>query len=349
MRFLLLGRHRETGKVSLVSPETYPARQDALDDLGGRVSGSDTFLGHDLFVVDLDVAVPVVIYQAPVPAAEPIEDPIADVWETPAPVDDLPAVSAVEEPEEPMAQPEIPAADPANLADALRRAADHLEAQGIVEPPSVEDYALVPTPQAPEPVEESEPAEAVQAEALVWPWETAALASEAVDAASAVPVDMPAPEASLDVESVPDESPEPDASPEDALEADAPQVFQPVGIDAPGLEEITLLTPTSGDPFDVRPVIVGEYSDAPLAEEESPFSHLESLVTPETAPLEAEHEASVPEAAPSPDPLEETRAYEPGGTDIAAYTCADCVYVSTCPKANQESPATCGSFQWTSV
>jgi hypothetical protein len=32
-----------------------------------------------------------------------------------------------------------------------------------------------------------------------------------------------------------------------------------------------------------------------------------------------------------------------------AYTCEDCVYVGTCPKANEDSPATCGSFQWKSV
>jgi hypothetical protein len=45
----------------------------------------------------------------------------------------------------------------------------------------------------------------------------------------------------------------------------------------------------------------------------------------------------------------EVRAYEPGGLEIAGYTCDDCVYVDTCPKARQDGPATCGSFQWKSV
>jgi hypothetical protein len=70
-----------------------------------------------------------------------------------------------------------------------------------------------------------------------------------------------------------------------------------------------------------------------------------------------------PEAATSSEPLDdllaaigepsapvaEPKAYAPGGLDMNAYTCDDCVYVGTCPKANEDSPATCGSFQWKSV
>jgi len=51
------------------------------------------------------------------------------------------------------------------------------------------------------------------------------------------------------------------------------------------------------------------------------------------------------EAEAAPEPL----TYEPQEIDMNSYTCEDCVYVSTCPKAGEESPASCGSFQWKSV
>jgi nicotinate-nucleotide--dimethylbenzimidazole phosphoribosyltransferase len=46
---------------------------------------------------------------------------------------------------------------------------------------------------------------------------------------------------------------------------------------------------------------------------------------------------------------DETKVYEPEPIKLDAYTCDDCVYVGTCPKAGQDGPATCGSFQWKSV
>jgi hypothetical protein len=39
-------------------------------------------------------------------------------------------------------------------------------------------------------------------------------------------------------------------------------------------------------------------------------------------------------------------SYEPGRIDMETYTCDDCVYEGTCPKKGEETPATCGSFQW---
>jgi len=40
----------------------------------------------------------------------------------------------------------------------------------------------------------------------------------------------------------------------------------------------------------------------------------------------------------------------PSGEDYASpltdYTCADCVYVETCPNRDQRAPKDCGSFQW---
>lgn len=56
--------------------------------------------------------------------------------------------------------------------------------------------------------------------------------------------------------------------------------------------------------------------------------------------------------ATPPDEAEaesEPMIYEPQAIDMDSYACEDCVYVSTCPKAGQDSPASCGSFQWKSV
>lgn len=402
MRFLLLGRHRETGQVRLVSALTYATRQEALDGLPSAMAATDGFADHDLFVVDLDVAVPVVFLPAPVPApvaqaTEPEPDePIADVWEAPASAgpDQLAELSAVEdaalagaaevwsasevadeavdarveapaeEPveaplEEPVEEPMAPEGDvpvepemAPDLADALRRAASQMESQGIVEPPSVEQFAM---PAAVGEAEKTdlfaalEAPEAVLAEdnPRAWPWETSAVVEDE-PAVSAEPEPVSFDDAPLEV------TPEP-ADVAEPSHASAP-VFEPVGIDQPGLEDITLLTPVSPGGLDVRPVIIGEYTDAASDAGDNPFAVLESMVDDgaaaeptggdEPAAVQAEDVAS---ASTVPDQRAEGLTYEPGGTDIAAYTCADCVYVQTCPKANQDGPATCGSFQWTSV
>jgi hypothetical protein len=85
--------------------------------------------------------------------------------------------------------------------------------------------------------------------------------------------------------------------------------------------------------------------EAPAAEVgmETPAAATEAAVA---ATVEAPAAGAV--EAPA-EPQEEPKVYEPGGLDIATYTCDDCVYVETCPKAKQDGPATCGSFQWKSV
>lgn len=390
MRFFLVGRHRDTGDVRLVSQGTYETRQEALDDLGSAMPADGSLAGHDLFVVDLDAATPVVVYQAPpAPAAEPLaEEPIADVWEAPAPaVDALAEIAAVEDAalegappvwgaaaaEEPVAEeaeasveateeevaiatassaaeaaaetstglePDAPEADveTLDLADALRRAATQMESEGVVPAPGVEELAaLSAVPEGAEAVtvlDEVEPA--VDAEPglktapAAWPW-------EAVEGAPAA--ETPAEE------------------PGGLLPS-----FTPVGIDEPGLEDMSLLTVAEGEGLlDARPVIVGEYPDAADAAAEAD--------APAEEPMAEEAPASEPEPAAASEPAygdiaaaaaavyenaeaaaqAELKAYEPGGMDIATYTCEDCVYVDTCPKAKQDGPATCGSFQWKSV
>jgi hypothetical protein len=440
MRFFLIGQHRDSGEMRLVSQATYETRQEALDDLGSALPPDGSLGDHDLFVVDLDAATPVVVYQAPLaPVVAPTpEEPIADVWEAPTPpVDALAEIVAVEEaalegpapvwgasaegaasqaaedffgdaasapdmvettPQpsvsatraaaddlesaiadlrdapaglladdiavdrdedvEPEFEPEPAATEPVDeplpLAEALRRAASQMESEGIVPAPEVE--ALAAMSEAPEmlaappvvdqsvglglstemPGEVAASSEEDEIASAPWPWEDEPVAAESPSAAPVV-------------------------EPSGLLPA-----FTSVGIDEPGLEEITLLTPSDAESlFDARPMIVGEY---PEASEVSLF-----LTDPVTEDVEAEapgptESPAEPEPVASPAPLEDdvaaadafqevagissvddVKAYEPGGMEIATYTCEDCVYVDTCPKAKQDGPATCGSFQWKSV
>lgn len=404
MRFLLVGRHRETGEVTLVSPDTYPTRQDALDRLGDAAARAGGLGDHELFMVDLDVAVPVVFYQAPTQQTEPEEEPIADVWDAPAaPVDELAELNALEDPvlegappvwrsaeeveplaaeleaaadgiafapalepepvlePEPEPEPVLWAApdEPSDLADALRRAASRMESEGIVAPPNVEEVVSPADAEAAyiTPVQAVAGDEASAKEPQAWPWETQPpVVATSGESATEGPAELAEGAEPAKTESGPD-----------SAETDVFPTFQPVGIDEPGLEEVTLLTPMSVESFGIRPVVMGEYAEPGPDDDEHPFAALESLVGIEDAPeaeIADEGPASVPEvaraeepdvedmtpAAPGPldDPVD-AKGYEPGGTDLAAYTCIDCVYVSTCPKANQEGPATCGSFQWISV
>lgn len=263
MRFFLVARDRSTGDVRLMSDGTYATRDEALGVL--RASGSSRDLDvDDLFVVDLDAVTPVVMYQAPASApaplvAEVLEESIADVWE--APDEAEPAASqeetaaAAAEPVAADSSPEIEDRDAVSaqpveveetaddLADALRRAASQMEGAGIVAPPSVEDYAIAnadaaleePAPVLPAPAEEAD----------AWPWEAERTVTETQETtASRVPA--------LEVVRTPDaETPEL-----------GPPVYVPVGIEEPGLEEISLLTPAEpsapDEPADVDTTSVEE-------------------------------------------------------------------------------------------
>ena len=68
------------------------------------------------------------------------------------------------------------------------------------------------------------------------------------------------------------------------------------------------------------------------------------------APEQPSVEQTAPETAPEPpaEPEPPAKAYEPGPVSLDEYTCDDCVYVDTCPKKGESSPADCGLFQWRS-
>jgi hypothetical protein len=404
MRFFLVALDPGTGAVRLIKDGTYAQRQDALDVLGPAVDEDSSLAASDLFLVDLDQIAPVVLYRPATPTVAP-EEPLADAWIAPAdePEADAAIEEAVLEGPEPLWVPDetlVPASpEDGDLADALRRAASRMESEGIVAPPSVEEFAAQAAAEPPA----VESAGGLLVDPEPWPWES----TVTEDAPTAAAEETPKPEAltageaddqagaALDLEAalaLDTPLPEDDTAPEQS------GIFEPVGIDEPGLEDVQLLTPV-GD-LASHPLIMGEYAPDPEADvDDLTLSELEALAASLEVPAGVEVVGVVPEAAAvteieivgtdagvaedeessvgeggtveasageseaadgsdvriqapatvSDAPSAEEKAYEPGGLDIASYTCDDCVYVETCPKARQEGPATCGSFQWKSV
>lgn len=131
-------------------------------------------------------------------------------------------------------------------------------------------------------------------------------------------------------------------------------------LDEPAVAESPLIVPSlieGEDAYLPRPVILGDYDDEPVSidEGDTPLSVEvietgtdEGSVIEEPSAVRAITDA-VSEAAPeSPlgvDPF--AAAYEPvRELDLGDYTCEDCIYINTCPKVGQSTPAECGSFQW---
>jgi hypothetical protein len=185
-----------------------------------------------------------------------------------------------------------------------------------------------------------------------------------------VPAEMPAEDTSVAVEAAAEEPVtfEPVSMPEGE--------FRLVGLEEPAATDISLI-PAQDEAFNPMPVILGDYADmgtgteepAEAAPEAAPAGEVpdeirdvvfasDLMVTSETEPPAEE---PAPEASAAEEPVDAAAAtelddaaadgepgkvYEPGEVNIDAYTCDDCVYVGTCPKHHEDSPSTCGSFQW---
>ncbi len=379
MGFFLLGRGREHGDLRLIVEELFADRQKALDSLS-RLSADLDFAHRDadVFVVDLDAAVPVLLVapaappipEPPAPPAEvaPIPDVVVEVepevvpepeLEETAGVWEAPAVPPVEIPEpvvelvpEPIASaviadaviPETPVDDD-DLADALKRAAGTLEAQGITAPESV-------GPEQATEEQEAQPVEALTDQAAApdasWPWEPTA-AGEA-------------------------EKPETASAPEPG--------FEVPDFEEPALDGTDLLAGSSDDFVMPKPLIMGAYADeddtsspfdrpavaepasisleAPVpvldspGEDESMLADLETIEAPQDlaqpespAAPEIPEVVSVPSVTSAPDNAPAELSAEE--SELASLTCDDCVYVNTCPNKEELEPASCGTFQWKSV
>jgi hypothetical protein len=290
MRFFLAGRDRVTGSVHLVSDRTFASRQDALDSLGMLLPSDASFDGLDLFVADIEQGTPVVVYKPvvvePLPGM-PADAPVAGAWESlpEAPATDDAAAetssadAAVEEPysdaviaeleavvAEPVVETEPEPPEPLPLMDALRRAADRMEADGIVAPEPV-GQAAVP---AGDLVEQTDavPAEPVGAQ---WPWEAAEVATTATDEKTAT---VQASD-SADLDDALGGGSGALLTDHDLGVADA---YVPAGGEEPARDADSMLVPASGEGFVAKPVIMGDYG-APVPGDVA----VESAAAPEAA------------------------------------------------------------------
>jgi len=309
--------------------------------------------------VDLSLPEETVVAEAPEAAADEavVEDAVDDAF-----ADAVMADAGEDEAE-------------SSLRDALRRAADDLEADGIVAPESI-------GPATGEPV--------------AWPWDTSAPADESAEEEPAhgeAAEEEPAAPA-METEAIGEDAPDSEAAPA----APAPYKFDP--LDEPAID-VTPLVTGEGDDATVaasRPVILGAYDQAGLGEpavEEAVESAAEDAAEPEAEGEATESDAvddAVAAEEPEPEPESDfildleaiaglataedsgedsaeegavhdadafgqdasvpqpdetpASAYVPTVGDIEHMSCNDCVYMQTCPNKGQRDPATCGSFQW---
>lgn len=380
MGFYLLGRGREAGEMRLVSTVMYADRQSALDALS-QISSEAAYAHRDaeVFVADLDQAVPVLVVASAAPAAvvsvAETDDPAAEVVteeivvEEPiaeAVLDDLEAAEVIE-------ASELDVQEPPSLAESLKKAADTLESEGIVAPESV--------------------GSATASEPEAWPWEKpGAPEPELESVPDAVAVDAEDTEPEVDPKAIEPE-PEPEIfEPEPALESEtepgisepepelAAPAYVPDPFEEPAVDAGDLLS--SREDVDVsRTVVMGAYAEdeepipvPPVAE----FDETTAVEPIEALPAEPAPEAPVlVDASESEPPALAVLELEDDDDEItgmladletieqparisaqgaqedeqngAALTCDDCVYVNTCPNKDEFEPVSCGNFQWKSV
>lgn len=338
MSFILLRRTTE-GEIHLLSNTSWSGRGDAMAELS-RITAAPSFDRWDdeVLLVDVDSGTPILMVR---PAA--VEEPAPEVVaEEPAPevVAGEPAEvadDAVDEPESPapspddeiaallvdLEAPEVASSAAPSLKEALERSAARLEAEGIVAPESVGP--------APETAPESAPG-AAEAEPEATPAETddAQSESESVvdEAPAAWPWDTATEEKTFDL---------------DAFEESHDQSESLVR--APGDDETLSFA---------KPVILGgEYAAVvpeAVVETPAPEPITETPVTEPIAETPAADAGAEPEATASDfidlGPAEPAAPAPMVSEELAALTCDDCVYDSTCPNRGQLLPASCGSFQW---
>ena len=327
MAFILVAR--DGLDIELLAGRVFETRKEALEALSAVSGALDP---RELFIADLDDAAPVLIVAQPYPVVrtDPPSEASAGAWETPAVELPEPEVTQTladgaadmnaEDAAALLAPPMAPVGD---LTDALRRAAGALESSGIVAPESV--------PAAPPAADSS------VTKSAVWPWDYSEADVEADGNAALV---EPLTHAGADDAIALDDSPA--AVTEyvpDPLEEPARDVDDLVRAD--GSDEAIALG---------RPVIMGAYNDpgefvaaeelVDRASDVEDMRPLEAVVKDDSGLL-----ADLQEIAVSDD----AGQYEPGSSDIADLSCDECVYLNTCPKKGESTPASCGSFQWKSV
>ena len=394
MSFFVVERGAADGLLRVPVPRAFETREAALEALSSAVAAGESVIDGEVFVVDLGAAVPVLVMPTPAPM------PVADVPEP----DVEPAVTRVVDAApiyDAWAEAVVSTEESADedLAVALKRAATSLEAEGIVAPASIDAVAAggvtewstgapntVAEPAGESGALESEAQPVVESPA---PGDSDAMAdlSAALEglASADLPGDVDVPEQPVsdeesaiggswpwtNVAPVPgaDASAEDDEAPRDLIAETVASLDEDSSVD------VTMLTPVAeGDAvYMPRPVILGDYDDAPVSDVAEPLDGAVESVEEELeyvpqaqevataegdevpeAPVEAPAgawlaPAETPDGTESETPESFAPGYE-GGTDLdlGTYTCDDCVYANTCPKVGQATPADCGSFQWRS-
>lgn len=335
MGFLVIGIDRNTGAAVLLTETPLPTRKSAIDALETLAASDQSDLAsYDIVLVDLDAGIPIIVVQppqSPVAALEAEaadERPLLHAMEPEAAAGPESAAGVEPEAVPPLAGLDELAADAAYPADEAAFAADA--------------FAALEEPSAPVEIEAgSEAGE----EALAEP--------APADAAGWEPPAYGIPPAAAEPEPEPivaeEQAPSPAASDEqgllDALRRAADSLIQqgievpePGGQEAPApVEAADALAVEEAIPV-AEPMGVVE---TPPAEPAPSEADLASVVEPVRPVIMGEYPETVQPAEPQP--------YQPAGDlEIAAYTCDDCVYSNTCPKAGESSPADCGTFQWRS-
>lgn len=388
MSYFVVERSGDGGGLRIPLPTAYETREAAIAALSAATGSGEVTLMGEVFIADLESAVPVLVMVAAAPAAPteaPAEEPMPELIEDEsgfaaehAPIsasgDEQVEVASealetessdfiIEEAEPAALDAESAdavytswepitdvAAESSTLADALKQAATTLEDDGIVAPDSVLSESDADEPGAEEPSGDDE-----------------VLGEPPVAQVPEAEEDAEWPWANVESYEVPDAA----AADTPTDEADlTPVVSEPAGVsplptgisaileslgeDAP---IITSAPPEGEEAYVPHPVILGDYADVPLgpgALAEEPEVADEGV--PREVLLLEDAVLDDVDAGASADDSQESAAeaslgsgYAPtGDLDLGKYTCQDCVYSNTCPKVSQVTPAECGSFQWKS-
>ena len=375
MAFFIVERVTDEGGLRLPVSGTFATREEALASLSAAVaSGDATVTGGQVYVVDLETAVPVLV----MPAAERV---VADSEPEGARATEAEPVSSatVEEPEieapeveveveaetdavvvEEKAEIEMPPDEDvslteggASLADALKRATSSLEESGIRAPESIgaheddEQEAQDPLAQENEDVGAEEEADErdeseIAAQAYIAPElrDLPVATAVAEPMSSAIEADEAPLAPSSDGGSEGGGEPASPESPSEWPWANV-EAYEPEEEEASDFE--VQAAPEDGDRLIASAPPMGEdaYLPKPVILGDYGDTGSDDVSAAfEEPPAAVEDEDDV-------SPLEP--GYEASGSlDMSAYTCSDCVYSNTCPKVGEVTPAECGTFQWRS-
>lgn len=376
MAFFVLDKDPHSGVLRLPVDAVFATREEALAALSAAVGAGDATVTGQVYVVDLETALPVLVMPTvPSPAATvaPPAPPIAE----PEPEAEAAEVESGDAEPTPDAEPEVvwaeqeaEEAEPTTEDEQSEVPVNGETAQG--EPPTAEGIDLGVFGAAAGGVSLADAlkraATSLEDEGIVAPASISAddfaLEDELLAATDGIAADVPDAVAST-ARTVAEPMSALDREPAEVLTAPADwpwsnvEAFTEEVVDEDELVvEDTDLVPSTSDLLDTAQDAI----EAPLPV--SGFDQGESLIT--SAPPVGE-EAYLPRpvilgdyadagvvvpAEPVeslPEPAVTEIGYEPtGDLDLSAYTCNDCVYSNTCPKVGEVTPAECGTFQWRS-